>query len=749
MAPAAALVILALAGAVALGRLAIVKTTAQRKQDSARRNYLVTFPRDLDFEAVLHFVRSLSGLPRNSFFGPLPTVVFETEADERGIRHHLGVPIGLADFVLQQLRSQVPGVHVTPEHAQIRALARPDWTVAEELALTDSHLPLRISSPVAVTSTLLASFHPLKPGQALLLQWVVGANRPAELPRRETVKTRWPFGPLYASADVVKAKRDKLSDHTFVAVGRVAAKAESKIEAERLARRVFNGLSSTRSHGVAWRRRLVPRQTLLDRLERGAAPLSFSMMLSATELATLIAYPVGGASVPGLPQGRSRHLAADNAIPTEGIVVGVSNFPGAERPLAISPADLTKHLHLIGPTGTGKSSLITNLVTAQIAAGYGAAVLDPKGDLVADILDRIPDHRTADVVVLDPTDLTDPVGFNILAGSDPLLVTDQIMNIFHNVYRDSWGPRMADVLRTSVLTLTQTPGMTLVEIPALLTDEAFRSSVVRQVKDRVLKDYWRIYESQSSGERNQAIAPVMNKLRPLLLDPRIRATLGQSQSGFDMPQILSGNKILLVALAKGQLGEETASLFGSLVIAKLWQAAQGRSAIPARDRRPFFTHVDEFQDFLNLPMSVADVLAQARGYGFSLTLAHQHLSQLPPSLRSAVLANARSRIVFQTAADDAKTLAHEFSGHVEPQDLQGLAQYEAVVQLVAGDQVAPPATLRTLPPGRRTGHARSVRKASRAVYGRPLAEVEAEFLARHKSLSEPPKRPMVGRVDES
>ena len=245
-----------------------------------------------------------------------------------------------------------------------------------------------------------------------------------------------------------------------------------------------------------------------------------------------------------------------------------------------------KHLHLIGPTGVGKSTLITNMVVQEMSQGFGTAVLDPKGDLIQELLDRIPKNRVEDVILLDPTDMYNPVGFNILSGGNPELVTDQIMGIFHNLYADSWGPRMADILRTSLLTLAETPGMTLVDIPDLLTDDDFRDSVVRKLRDPVLKSYWRVYGGQSMGERSTAIAPVMNKLRPLLLRRGIRASLGQATSGFDMSHVLSEGKILFVSLSKGMIGEETAALFGSLVIAKLWQAVQGRSAIAPTNRPP-------------------------------------------------------------------------------------------------------------------------------------------------------------------
>jgi hypothetical protein len=416
-------------------------------------------------------------------------------------------------------------------------------------------------------------------------------------------------------------------------------------------------------------------------------------------------------------------------------VVAQATFPGAERPVALSVTESMKHLHVIGPTGSGKSSLLCGLIAQDMAAGHGVLVIEPSGDLIAEVLDRVPAKRVKDVVILDPADEARPVGFNILTGATtaPELVVDQVVGIFHDLYRTSWGPRTDDILRAALLTLRSEPGATLVELPLLLTDQGFRRRLVGRIDDPVaLGPFWAWYEALGDAERAQAIGPVMNKLRAFLLRRRLRDVLGQAAPAFDLERALAERRIILVPLSKGLLGGEAAALIGALVVARMWQAVLRRSALAPTDRPSTFAYIDEVQNYLRLPTSIADVLAEARKLNLGLTLAHQHLGQLPAEMQKGVLANARSRVVFQASAADAKMLAAELKPHLTAEDLQGLGTYEVAVSLSAGSRVAPPLTGRTLLPPVPTGQSEAARQHSRETYGRDRAEVEAAIRERHE-----------------
>lgn len=397
--------------------------------------------------------------------------------------------------------------------------------------------------------------------------------------------------------------------------------------------------------------------------------------------------------------------------------------------MALSPADSLRHLHVLGPTGVGKSTLLLNLIAQDMAAQRAVVVIEPKGDLIADVLAQVPSRRVDDVVLLDPTDREYAVGLNPLspAGRPPELVADQLLGLFHALYADFWGPRTQDILGASLLTLARLPGSTLTALPLLLTDAGFRRRVVAKVSDPIgLGSFWAGFEAWREAERTNAIAPVMNKLRPLLMRPDIRAIVGQRRPRFTLDQVFTERKILLVNLAAGQVGPETAALLGSLVMSQLWQAILGRSSVPPERRHPVMVVLDEFQSYLRLPVDLADALAQARGHGAGFTLAHQFLHQLDPAMRSAVLANAQSRLAFRLGSEDARTLSSG-SSVLAPEDFQGLGAFEAYAQLVVQSSVQGWCSLRTLPPGPALSDPTVVRTASRQHYGARRTELEAEL----------------------
>jgi len=394
--------------------------------------------------------------------------------------------------------------------------------------------------------------------------------------------------------------------------------------------------------------------------------------------------------------------------------------------VALSAADSLHHLHLIGPTGVGKSTLLANLALHDLASDRALVLVDPKGDLVREVADRVPAGRRDDVILLDPVD-DRPVGLNLLhaAHEAPERTADAVVSIFHRLFASSWGPRTGDVLHAALLTLAQAPGMTLCELPAVLTNDPFRRKLTARIDDQVLLGFWAWYDALSPGDRAATLGPVMNKLRPLLLRRRLRAVIGQADPVWQLDDVLNRRGVLLVNLSRGELGAEAAMLLGSILVAQLWQSIQRR-----RIRVPAMVILDEFQDVLNLPTDLGEVLAQSRGFGVGLTLAHQHLGQLDPRMRASVLANARSRVVFQTAADDAAVLAKQLGGGLAPSDLMGIGPHEAYLAACLGGRVASPASLRTLPLPPSLGTYETVRQSSRQRYGQDRTAVEAAMAAR-------------------
>lgn len=656
-------------------------------------------------------------------------VSFEVQATHRGIRYYLLIPLGHEASTLARLRSALPGLRA--EEAPDYLTDRPTVRMASEYKLTNLQRPLGHDRAESAATALLSGLHPLASSEVVRVQWILSGSR-TFLPSKED------------AAELARAVRAKNAVPVFNAVARVAISAPSRARAISLLNRVSNAFKMLDAPGVSFLpRAFLGASVVAERLYNRALPLTvWPMRLNTDEAAGLLGIPLGNVYLPGLELGRSRQLPPPEGMARKGLVLADSNFPGSlNRPLTLTTEDRLRHLHLIGPTGVGKSTLIANAALQDIERGDGLVLLDPKSDLVADVLARVPGGRTEDVIVLDPSATDFPVGFNVLqvgrSEHERELVVDHVVHVFSELWRSSWGPRTSDVLRNCLLTLTHTraadgSAFALTEVPELLLNPAFRKFVTAQagVPDTV-RSFWSAYEHMSEGERAQVIGPSLNKLRTLTTRTSLRLMLGQSK-GIDLADVFRKRRIVLVPLSKGVVGTETAHLLGSLLMAALWQATLGRAAVPAEKRRPAWAYLDEFQDVLRLGSDneLADMLAQARGLGLGLTLAHQYLDQLPRQVQSAVLGTARSQVAFQLDHDDARTLEKRFAPAMTAADLKGLPVYEVAVRASVGGQTRLPATGTTRPLGPPLHDVAVLSEQSRKRYGTPRADVEAALRSR-------------------
>ncbi|GAA4561155.1 type IV secretory system conjugative DNA transfer family protein [Planotetraspora kaengkrachanensis] len=483
-----------------------------------------------------------------------------------------------------------------------------------------------------------------------------------------------------------------------------------------------------RAHAIASAFALFSRH---NRLERHRLPMPAwqlasrrfgrGFLLSIPELSALAHLPLDVA-VPGLQRAGANTVAPSPLIAHRGKVLGFSDA-GHDRPVALQVADSCHHVHVLGPNGTGKSTLLAQMILSDIEAGRGVAVIEAKGDLITDLLGLIPEEAGHRVVLIDPDDRHSRPALNVLSGSDRETRVDNLVGIFHKIYTDSWGPRTDDILRGCALTLAHTGG-TLADIPALLTDPAYRRQLVDQLTDSFLLGFWNWYEHLSEQAQAHVTAPIMNKLRAFMLRPFVRDILGSQQSTFDVGDVLDGG-ILLARLPKGVLGDDTARLLGSLLLAQVWQAASHRARL-GRTRAPAALYVDETQNFLNLPHALSDMLAEARAYRLSMVLAHQHLAQLPRDLRQAISSDARNKVYFSLSPEDAHEAEHHFSPHLTRHDLANLDAFQAAARLIVRSAEAPPFTLRTRPlPPPDEDLSRRIRFAASQAHGRTPVHPEA------------------------
>ena len=444
-----------------------------------------------------------------------------------------------------------------------------------------------------------------------------------------------------------------------------------------------------------------------------ARRLGPGFLTSAAELAALAALPQDLA-VPGLDRARAKSMPVPVAVATGGR--GVKILGDAEiggHPVALSVADARYHVHMVGATGSGKTTLLVNMIVADVLAGRGTVVLDPHGDLVLDVLDRLPASVADRVVLFDP-DQPNPPALNPLEGDDPDLITDNLVSIFGSIFAKAWGPRMDDVMRVSCLTLLRHANVTLQHIPPLLNSAQFRSAMTVDLDDPDgLHGFWSWYDDLSPALRSQVIGPVLARLRAFLLRDFVKKTMRYPRSSFDMGTILDGG-VLLVRIPKGVLGEDTSRLLGSLILAKVWQAATARASTPLEQRRDCSIYLDEAQNFLTLASSLDTMLAEARKYRLSMVLAHQDLAQFPRELLAAASANARNKIYFSMAPEDARVLGRHTLPELDEHDLAHLDAYTAAARLVIAGRATSAFTLRTRPPKPVVGDAPVIRAAAAA-----------------------------------
>src|SRR4051812_31580893 len=328
----------------------------------------------------------------------------------------------------------------------------------------------------------------------------------------------------------------------------------------------------------------------------------------------------------------------------------------------LDPETRRRHLYVVGQTGTGKSTLLLNLIAQDLAAGQGLALLDPHGDLAETVLLLVPKNRSNDLVYVNPADSERPIGFNPLSRvPDDLkpIVADGVVSAFRHVWPDSWGPRLDYILTNAVRALLDVPGGTLLMLPRLLIDETFRMQLVDQhVGDPYVRAFW-LGEYAGYGDRfrAEAISPIQNKIGKALIEPRLRNMLAQPRSTISLRRLIDEGAIVICNLAKGRLGEGTSHLLGALLTTTIAQTALSRADVPAEKRRVFHLYADEFQSFAT--DSFALILSEARKYGLTLTVAHQYLEQLPDKLRAAVFGNVGSMLACRTGVSDAEIVAEQ------------------------------------------------------------------------------------------
>ncbi|HEY4258309.1 MAG TPA: type IV secretion system DNA-binding domain-containing protein [Candidatus Udaeobacter sp.] len=409
------------------------------------------------------------------------------------------------------------------------------------------------------------------------------------------------------------------------------------------------------------------------------------------------------------------------------IILGMREQWGQEAPFGLRPHDRRQHLYTVGKSGTGKTTLLRNLILQDIAAGRGVGVIDPHGDLADEILDLIPRNRIEDVVYFNPADIEYPIGLNLLGQTPPErrhLVASGIVSAFKSIWGEFFGPRMEYILYAAVAALLECENVSLLGLQRMLSDARYRAWVVKQVKDPVVRSFWEDeFERYDKKFMQEAIAPIQNKVGQLLMSPHARNILGQVRSRIDARFMMDNGRIFIADLSKGKLGADKSSLIGASLVTQFQLAAMSRADVPEAERRDFFLYVDEFQSFAT--DSFVSILSEARKYRLCLTLSHQYTDQVRPEIRDAVFGNVGSMVAFRVGRRDAELLEREFGGEYTAQQFVDLENHRVYAKVLTDGRHGNSFPARTLPAsGGRRGNRDKVVRRSRERYGLPRGTIE-------------------------
>ncbi|MDP3710847.1 MAG: type IV secretion system DNA-binding domain-containing protein [bacterium] len=471
------------------------------------------------------------------------------------------------------------------------------------------------------------------------------------------------------------------------------------------------------------------------------------IILSTEELTSIFHFPNVPLETPKVRKLKSRESQPPLNVPQEGILLGYNLFRGDKVEVRQLDEDRRRHQYIIGQTGTGKSVFLQNLIAQDLEAGKGVCVIDPHGDLVEKILEFVPRQRMQDVIYFNPGDVERPMGLNMLEydtnfPEQKTFIVNELLGIFDKLYNMSvaGGPMFEQYFRNSTMLVLDDPssGNTFLEIERVLTDKPFRDLKLSRSKNIVVRNFWTQVAEKAGGEASlQNMVPyIASKFDNFIANEIMRPIIAQEKSAFNFREVMDNQKILLVNLSKGRLGDLNSSLIGLIIVGKLLMSSLSRGDIPEEKRKDFYLYIDEFQNVTT--NSIATILSEARKYRLDLIITHQFIGQLKEEIKKAVFGNAGSMISFRIGSDDAEFVAKQFKPIFNEQDLLQIDNFNCYVKLLIRGETSPPFNIKTYPPKNGDKEiAAAIKEISRTKYGRPREEVEREIIEKHAPIGPP------------
>jgi len=757
---AGVVLLLSVTGAVA-GYFAATKYRNRNREERSLNFVLlsVAVPRDneVKIDALEQMFSALSALsvPEGllSFLKPKDHISFEIVALAGDIRFYVSVPKDYKDLLVKQIYATYPGTMVQ-EVEEYNIFNENGEVAYGALKLSKAnYFPIKtykelVTDPMASLTSPLAA---LKEGEGAVIQILVSGTDSqwkdagkAFVSKQKNVSVDEKGPKSSADPRQLEAVETKMSKLGLEVTIRIVASSSTKQEAKIHYDNIKNAFSQfTSDFNKFSSDKVGNRQAFMtDFIYRYLPVRGRGSVLNVEELASVFHFPNKSVETPNIYWLNFKRAPTSSNMATEGLLLGKSVFRETTRDVYLTDDDRRRHVYIIGKTGTGKTELLKSMILQDIHNGKGICFIDPHGDAAEDLLSKIPKERADDVIYFDPSDLTRPMGLNIMEAhteEQKGMIVSNFIGLMYKLYdphhQGIVGPRLEHAVRNSMLTVMSTPGATLIETYRAVTDLNFVKDLLPRVSDPIVKRYW-TDEIANTNEihRSETLGYFASKFGRFVTDRMIRNIIGQSKSSFDIREVMDNQKILIINLSKGKITPENSQFLGLILVPKILTAAMSRQDMPESERKDFYLYVDEFQNFAT--ETFAEILSEARKYRLNLIVANQFINQMDDNVKNAVFGNVGTLISFRVGVGDASALSHEFKGVFNESDLTNVEKFQTYVRSIYHNEPLEPFSMDTT---KDFSHeikslelAEKIKELSRLKFGRDVNELEQEIVVRAK-----------------
>ena len=720
----------------------------------------VAVPRDNEtkIDAAEQMFASLFSVKKGksflSFLKAQEHMSFEIVARKEDIRFYVSVPDKLRDLVEKQIHGAYPGADVKEVDEYQVFTDHGKVAFAQMKLKNESYFPTQVYKdlPVDPLSSMTAAMAKMGDNEGAIVQVLI---TPADNKWQQAGRS-YISSSKKSEADPETAKysidpktyeeiENKCSKPGFYTTVRMVVSSNTKESAEAHLSNMtgaFSQLASDHNSYSKAKNRL-KKLFMIDFVYRYQPMFNNKGVLSVEELATVYHFPNKSIETPHIFWLRAKRAPAPALIPKSGLFLGKSIYRGITRKVHINEGDRLCHTYIVGKTGVGKSELLMDLVMQDINAGRGVCFIDPH-DTVERILEMIPPERAEDVIYFNPSDTDRPMGLNMLEAKteeEKHFVVNSVIGLMYKLFDPHKtgiiGPRFEHAVRNAMLTVMYEPGSTLVEVVRVLTDAKYVQELLPKVTDPIIRRYWTDQIAQTSDfHKSEVLDYIVSKFGRFVTNKMMRNIIGQSDSAFNFRKVMDEEKILLINLAKGKIGEENSNFLGLVLVPKILMGAMSRQDIPEKDRKPFYLYVDEFQNFAT--PDFAQILSEARKFGLSLTVANQFIGQMDEEVKNAIFGNVGTLVSFRVGVTDSNYLQHEFNPTFGETDLINVERFNAFVKTIVDNEPMPAFSMDLTKDMAKAKAMRSekmsemVRQLSRLKYARDKNVIEAEINQRSK-----------------